>query len=73
MVALAAVDKLEFQALRDDLAVVAEHRVPVVLTSLGAAAEVVEVVHGYGGVVFHDVTNARHARKASCPGASTAW
>ncbi|MDN5572015.1 MAG: nitronate monooxygenase family protein [Propionibacteriaceae bacterium] len=54
--------------LRDDLAVVAEHRVPVVLTSLGAAAEVVEVVHGYGGVVFHDVTNARHARKAADAG-----
>ncbi|WP_232547269.1 NAD(P)H-dependent flavin oxidoreductase [Propioniciclava soli] len=54
--------------LADDLAVIAAHRVPVVFTSLGAATEVVAAVHAYGGVVFHDVTNARHAAKAADAG-----
>lgn len=48
-----------------DLAVVVEHRVPVVITSLGAVPEVVDAVHSYGGLVFHDVTTLRHARKAA--------
>jgi nitronate monooxygenase len=52
----------------DDLAVIVRHRVPVVITSLGAAPEVVAAVHSYGGVVFHDVTNAHHAGKASAAG-----
>lgn len=48
-----------------DLEVCAEARVPLLITSLGAAAEVVDKVHAYGGVVFHDVTTAKHARKAA--------
>ncbi len=52
-----------------DLEVIIRHRVPVVITSLGAAAEVVAAVHSYGGVVFHDVTSAHHARKAAEAGA----
>ena len=51
-----------------DLEVIVRHQVPVVITSLGAAAEVVAAVHSYGGVVFHDVTNAHHARKAASAG-----
>jgi nitronate monooxygenase len=47
-----------------DLEVCAEARVPLIITSLGAVSELVEKVHAYGGVVFHDVTNAKHARKA---------
>ncbi|MHA6525786.1 NAD(P)H-dependent flavin oxidoreductase [Tessaracoccus sp. G1721] len=54
--------------LQADLAVVVEHRVPVVITSLGAVPEVVEAVHAYGGLVFHDVTTLRHARKAAAAG-----
>lgn len=54
--------------LEADLAVVVEHRVPVVITSLGAVPEVVEAVHAYGGLVFHDVTTLRHARKAASAG-----
>ena len=54
--------------LAADLEVIIEHRVPVVITSLGAATEVVEAVHSYGGVVFHDTTNAHHARKAIVAG-----
>ncbi|MBW0147269.1 NAD(P)H-dependent flavin oxidoreductase [Marinobacter arenosus] len=48
-----------------DLELCVKHRVPIVITSLGAASQVVEAVHGYGGLVFHDVTNQKHARKAA--------
>ncbi|KAJ3301267.1 hypothetical protein HDV03_001088 [Kappamyces sp. JEL0829] len=50
--------------LSSDLDLLVKHRVPLVITSLGAVKEVVDAVHGYGGVVFHDVTNIVHARKA---------
>lgn len=48
-----------------DLAITAKHRVPLVITSLGAVPDLVKAVHGYGGLVFHDVINLRHARKAA--------
>jgi nitronate monooxygenase len=48
-----------------DLAVCVKHQVPLLITSLGAVAELVEQVHGYGGVVFHDVTTVRHAKSAA--------
>ncbi len=51
--------------LQADLAICVEHKVPVVITSLGAAKEVVDAVHSYGGLVFHDVTTRRHAEKAA--------
>lgn len=51
-----------------DLEVCVRHEVPLVITSLGAVAELVDAVHGYGGLVFHDVTNMRHARKAASAG-----
>jgi nitronate monooxygenase len=51
--------------VRADLELCAELEVPLIITSLGAAADVVQQVHSYGGVVFHDVTTARHARKAA--------
>jgi len=47
-----------------DLKVTVDKRVPLVITSLGAVQELVDAVHSYGGLVFHDVTNLRHARKA---------
>ncbi|NKE45897.1 nitronate monooxygenase [Roseomonas frigidaquae] len=47
-----------------DLAVCARHRVPIIITSLRAPHAVVDAVHEWGGLVFHDVTNLRHARKA---------
>lgn len=52
----------------EDLEMILRHRVPIVITSLGAAPEVVEAVHGYGGIVWHDVINLRHARKAIAAG-----
>jgi len=51
-----------------DLAVTVERRVPLVITSLGANEEVIQAVQGYGGLVFHDVTNLKHARKAAAAG-----
>jgi len=56
------------QRLQADLEVCIRHRVPVVITSLGAVKEVVDAVHSYGGLVFHDIVNSRHARKAIAVG-----
>ena len=50
--------------LQHDLEVCVKYRAPIVITSLRAPSEVVPVVHAYGGLVFHDVINVRHARKA---------
>lgn len=54
--------------LQADLEQVVRHKVPLVITSLGAVAEVVDAVHSYGGVVFHDIVNQRHAEKAAKAG-----
>ena len=54
--------------LEQDLAITVRHRVPLVITSLGAAREVVDAVHSYGGLVFHDVIHLHHARKAADAG-----
>lgn len=51
--------------LEADLRICIEEKVPIIITSLGAVAELVERVHAYGGLVFHDVINLRHARKAA--------
>ncbi|RJG12246.1 nitronate monooxygenase [Pseudomonas cavernicola] len=51
--------------LQADLAICVERKVPIVITSLGAVKEVVDAVHSYGGLVFHDVTTRRHAEKAA--------
>ncbi len=51
--------------LHADLALCVAHRVPIVITSLGAVKDVVDAVHSYGGLVFHDVTTRRHAEKAA--------
>lgn len=47
-----------------DLALIVKHEVPLVITSLGAVSDLVDAVRSYGGKVFHDVTNRRHAEKA---------
>jgi nitronate monooxygenase len=51
------------ERLQDDLALVAKHRVPFVITSLGHPGEVAKVVHEYGGLVFSDIIHSYHARK----------
>jgi nitronate monooxygenase len=55
--------------LEHDLQVVVKHKVPVVITSLGARPEVNQAVHAYGGHVLHDVINQRFARSAIDKGA----
>lgn len=50
--------------LERDLEACVRHRVPLIITSLRAPHDVVDAVHAYGGKVFHDVTNLRHAEKA---------
>ena len=47
-----------------DLEICVKHKVPIIITSLGAVADLVDTVHSYGGLVFHDVINKRHAEKA---------
>jgi nitronate monooxygenase len=54
--------------LEQDVALCVKHKAPIVITSLRPPAEVVAAVHGYGGIVFHDVINLRHAEKAAAQG-----
>jgi nitronate monooxygenase len=54
---------------REDLEVCAQHKVPFFITSLGSPKEVIEKVKGYGGIVFCDVTNTKHAQKVLDHGA----
>lgn len=54
--------------LEADLAVTVEKRVPLVITSLGLNRDLIEAVHGYGGLVFHDVTSLKFAQKAADAG-----
>ena len=55
--------------LDHDLQVCAKYKVPLVITSLGARADVNEAVHAWGGVVLHDVINNTFAHKAVEKGA----
>lgn len=48
----------------DDLAVVARHRIPLVIASVGDPRPVIDRVHDYGGLVFSDVASEKHARRA---------
>jgi nitronate monooxygenase len=50
--------------LRQDVESCVKYKVPIVITSLRPPAQVVEAIHSYGGLVFHDVISVRHARKA---------
>ncbi|MDP9090508.1 MAG: nitronate monooxygenase family protein [Pseudomonadota bacterium] len=54
--------------LDQDVALCVKHKVPIIITSLRPPAEVVSAVHDYGGIVFHDVINLRHAEKAAAQG-----
>lgn len=54
--------------LQADLELCVKYKVPLIITSLGAVSDVVDAIHSYGGVVFHDVINIRHAKKAAAAG-----
>ncbi len=51
--------------LMDDMTTCVKHEVPIIITSLRPPAELVEAAHSYGGLVYHDVINVRHAKKAA--------
>ena len=51
--------------LMEDMETCVKHKVPIIITSLRPPAEIVEAAHSYGGVVYHDVINVKHARKAA--------
>jgi nitronate monooxygenase len=55
--------------LDHDMEMVVRHKVPVIITSLGARTDVNEAIHGYGGIVLHDVINNAFAHKAVEKGA----
>src|SRR5580692_11702324 len=54
--------------LAQDVEITVRHQVPIVITSLGAVRDVVDAIHSYGGLVFHDVINLHHAHKATDAG-----
>jgi nitronate monooxygenase len=55
--------------LEEDLRSTIAHKIPLVITSLGLSRDVVDRVHDYGGLVFHDVINLKFAEKAAAAGA----
>jgi nitronate monooxygenase len=51
--------------LEDDVNTCIEFEVPIIVTSLRALdPALVDRIHAYGGIIFHDVINVRHAQKA---------
>ena len=48
-----------------DMETCVKHKVPIIITSLRPPEEIVQAAHSYGGMVFHDVINVRHAKKAA--------
>ncbi len=55
--------------LEHDMALCVKHKVPIIITSLGARTEINDAAHSYGGVVLHDIINNGFARKAIDKGA----
>jgi nitronate monooxygenase len=55
--------------LEQDMALCVKYQVPIIITSLGARADINAAAHSYGGVVLHDVINNQHAHKAIEKGA----
>jgi nitronate monooxygenase len=51
--------------VQPDLEICIKHKVPLIITSLGAVPDLVNAVHSYGGLVYHDVIKKRHAEKAA--------
>ena len=51
--------------IKADLDICVKHKVPLIITSLGAVPDIVNAIHSYGGLVFHDIIKKRHAEKAA--------
>jgi len=54
--------------VKEEIALIKKYKPPIVMTALGNPAEVVKIVHSYGGIVFSDVTTLVHAKKAAKSG-----
>lgn len=54
--------------LEADLEITIRHKVPLIITSLGLRRDLIDAVHAYGGIVFHDVTTLKFAEKAAAAG-----
>jgi len=57
------------ERLEHDMQVCAKYKVPIIITSLGAREDVNQAVHGWGGIVLHDIINNKFAKKAIEKGA----
>ena len=57
------------ERLEHDMQVCAKYKVPIIITSLGAREDVNQAVHGWGGIVLHDIINNKFAHKAIEKGA----
>lgn len=57
------------ERLLHDMELCVKYKVPLIITSLGARADVNMAAHSYGGIVLHDVTNNFYAKKAIEKGA----
>ncbi len=57
------------ERLEADVALCVKHKVPIVITSLGARQDVNDAIHSYGGIVLHDIINVAFANKALEKGA----
>ena len=51
--------------LLGDMELCVKHEAPIIITSLRPPEEIVKAAHSYGGLVYHDVINVKHARKAA--------
>ena len=51
--------------IKADLDICVKHKVPMIITSLGAVPDIVNAIHSYGGLVYHDIIKKRHAEKAA--------
>jgi nitronate monooxygenase len=51
--------------IKSDLDICVKYQIPLIITSLGAVPDIVNAVHSYGGLVFHDIIKKRHAEKAA--------
>ncbi len=57
-----------YQRLQAELALLEKYQPPIVITALGSPKNVIEVVHGYGGLVLADVNSIEFARKSAAIG-----
>ncbi|MDG1986660.1 MAG: nitronate monooxygenase [Halieaceae bacterium] len=53
-----------YDRLEDEIALIKNHKPKFVITALGGPEPIIDIVHGYGGMVIADVNSLEYARKA---------